>query len=93
MDCDHTTTFIGKNLLILSQLLIRYLLFKALIIFQWVENEPLSVGDYDYPVWSDIFGNITSAASILGAIIWAVYMIIDALFINKRVVIILMFTN
>jgi hypothetical protein len=60
-------------------------LIKALIIFSWVDSGPLSVGEYEFPKWSEVLGNIISAASIVGAVIWAIYMVIDAMYINKRV--------
>lgn len=56
-----------------------------MIIFSWIDSGPLSVGDVEFPEWSDILGNIISAASIVGVIAWAVYMVIDAKYFNKRV--------
>ena len=60
------------------------IIIKILIIFSWVDSGPLSVGDYEFPYWSDIFGNIISAASTVGAVVWAIYLIYDAIK-NKKV--------
>ena len=65
--------------------MIKFLFFKALIIFSWINEAPLSIGDYDFPKWSQIIGNIISGASIVSAIIYAIYRVIDALYINKKV--------
>jgi hypothetical protein len=39
----------------------------------------------NYPIWTDIYGNILSASVVFGIIGMAIYSIIDAMFINKRV--------
>ena len=51
----------------------------ALIDFRNLES-----GDYKFPAWTLTLGYIISASTLLGVVIWPIYMLVDALFINKR---------
>ena len=46
---------------------------KALTIFSWVESSQLSIGEYVFPVWTEVVGNLISASSLLGIIGWMFY--------------------
>ena len=39
----------------------------------------------NFPAWTLSLGNFISASTLFGVILWALYMLVDALFIHKRV--------
>jgi SNF family Na+-dependent transporter len=45
----------------------------------------LKSDQYIYPYWTKIFGNILTASTLSGVVIWAICLIIDSLFIHKQV--------
>ena len=60
------------------------ILLFGLAIFSIVKYKPLQLDDYVYPEWANIIGHLMTISILSGTIGWAGYMIIDALFINKR---------
>lgn len=60
-----------------------FLLF-GLAIFSIIKYKPLQVDDYIYPEWANLIGHLMTISILSGTIGWAIYMIVDALFINKR---------
>lgn len=56
----------------------------ALCIIQLTKQEKIVVGDYAFPDWTHVIGELLSASMYAGIVIWAIYAIIDALFINKK---------
>jgi uncharacterized membrane protein YvlD (DUF360 family) len=57
----------------------------ALIVLNFITIQPLQLNGYTFPNWSNIFAQILTASGLFGVVIWAVYLVIDALFVNKRV--------
>lgn len=58
----------------------------AVVVFSWVNFKNLELNGYSYPHWSHVLGNIISISTLSGVIIWSIGTLIDALFINKRVI-------
>ena len=56
------------------------------VIFTLINFKQLELNGYAFPNWSLIVGNIISLSTLSGIIIWALFAVIDALFINKRVI-------
>ena len=44
----------------------------------------LILGDYQFPYWTMIMGQLTIASTLLGVIGWAIYLLIDAIFFHKK---------
>ncbi len=45
----------------------------ALSIFSWVQTSRITIGDYVFPYWTEVVGNIISASSLLGVVGWIFY--------------------
>ncbi len=59
----------------------------GIVLFSLINFKNLELNGYVYPNWSYRVGNIISLTTLSGVIIWALVALIDALFINKRVII------
>lgn len=66
--------FISPALLILGSAL-------SLINSQETKRDPIQ-----YPYWTLVLGNLISVSTLSGVVVWALYAILDVLFINKRVI-------
>lgn len=53
--------------------------------FRIYESSQSSSNTRSLPLWSNLIGNIITVSTIFGVIIWAIYALVDAMFINKRV--------
>lgn len=56
----------------------------ALVIISLFKQSKIVVGDYVFPDWTHVVGELLAASMFSGIVIWACYAIIDALFINKK---------
>jgi hypothetical protein len=65
-------------------LVISPLLLIILVVVSWVQYKPLQTDEYVFPAWSNAIGWLMTVSILLGMFGWAFYMLIDALFINKR---------
>lgn len=68
----------------LSWKFISPILLLSLAIFSIVQYTPLQTDDYVFPVWANVIGHLMTASILSGFVGWIIYMLIDALFINKR---------
>lgn len=50
------------------------------------DTKLIQLDNYTFPYWSHILGEIITTSTLAGTIIWAVWLVVDALFINKKVV-------
>ena len=86
LDIHHTFVDYSNNLKLHSKFLFNYFSsIKGVVILSFMNMDHLKSGRYVYPYWTKIFGNILTSTTLSGVFIWAVYMVIDALFVNKRV--------
>jgi hypothetical protein len=58
---------------------------QVVTVVTFVRLKKIEVGDYIFPDWTLILGELMTASVLLGIIGWAVYAIFDSIFINKRV--------
>ena len=49
------------------------------------DSQRLKIEDYEFPYWTEALGQVITASTISGTILWALYAVVDAIFINKRV--------
>lgn len=81
-----TVTFTNKNSKNIpwsSLNIFKYL--KTLTIFMFIQTTPIELPDYKFPYWTHIFGQCFSASTLSGIVFWAIWLIIEALFIHKKV--------
>lgn len=57
----------------------------GIVIFSWIGFKNLETENYVFPYWSNVLGNILSVSSLSGVVLWAIFSVFDAFFINKRV--------
>jgi hypothetical protein len=57
----------------------------GLVVFIFIDQKPIELNGYNFPLWTHILGNCMSASVLVGIIGWAIYAIIDVLFIHKKV--------
>lgn len=60
------------------------ILLFVLAIFSIIQYKPLQTDDYIFPEWANVIGYLMTASIISGAVGWAIYLFVDASFINKR---------
>lgn len=65
--CFIRDTFYIANIILFSSSI------KALFIFSWIDVKPLKLGDYEFPTWTLIFGNIITFTTLLGILGWVAY--------------------
>ncbi len=61
-------------------------ILMGIVLFTLFNFKQLNLNGYAYPSWSLTVGNIISLSTLSGIIIWAICAVIDAVFINKRVI-------
>ena len=61
------------------------LLLLALVVLKFRRMEPIELNGYSFPYWTHIVGHLISASTLLGIFLWAIYALIDVLFIHKKV--------
>ena len=59
-------------------------LLFILLIVSWIQYRPLRTDDYVFPAWSNVIGWLMTVSILLGMFGWAVYMLVDALFVRKQ---------
>ena len=47
--------------------------------------EKITIGDYTFPDWTLVTGKLITSSALVGIIVWIIYAILDALFIDKKV--------
>jgi hypothetical protein len=57
----------------ISNIILLSFSIKALFIFSWIDVKPLKLGDYEFPTWTLIFGNIITFTTLLGILGWVFY--------------------
>jgi hypothetical protein len=55
-----------------------------LIIYGFATYTRLTIGDYVYPIWAEVIGNLMNLAIALGIILYAMFAVIDVIR-NKKV--------
>lgn len=48
--------------------------------------EKIKIGEYIFPDWTLVTGTLMTSSALIGIIAWAIYAILDALFIKKMVI-------
>ena len=61
------------------------LILKGLFIISVIDIKGISSGGYFFPYWTLITGNLISASTLLGIIVWPIYLIILEVGIKKKV--------
>ena len=56
----------------------------GLVIFIFIDQKPISLNGYDFPMWTHVLGNCMSASILIGIVGWAAYLLVNAI-INKKV--------
>jgi len=51
----------------------------------FIQTTPIESADYKFPYWSHILGQFITASTLSGVVFWALGVLIDAIFIHKRV--------
>ena len=51
-----------------------------------INSQETKRDSHQYPYWTLILGNLISVSTLSGVVLWALYGIVDVLFINKRVI-------
>jgi hypothetical protein len=58
---------------------------KILVVLSFRDLAPISLKNYTFPYWTHILGELITASTLSGVVFWAIYAVIDAIFINKKV--------
>ena len=61
------------------------LILLVTVVVSWIYPRKLYTNGQLYPGWTNVLGNCISFSTLSGVIIWAVYAIIDTVFIKKKV--------
>lgn len=56
----------------------------VIVIVSFTQIEVQTLGDYTFPYWTLVLGQMMTAAALLGIVLWPIYAIIDAKFYKKR---------
>ena len=55
-----------------------------MIIYGFATYSRLTIGNYVYPIWAEVIGNLMNVAIVSGIIFYAVYSVVDVIR-NKKV--------
>lgn len=64
-------------------------LLVVLVALGFKDLKKITLPDYVFPDWTHILGSLMTASILAGWFFWAIYQIFDALFIHKKVEIII----
>ena len=48
------------------------------------DSKPLEFKNYTFPYWTYVLGQLITASTASGVIFWAIYLVVDSLFIHKK---------
>lgn len=51
-----------------------------------INYKSIESNGYKFPYWTYVLGNFISASTLLGIVIWPIYLVINNIFIKKMVV-------
>ncbi len=80
--------FVSHKILAKNKLFIEivdiFLLFQVIFVISLTQITEQTLGDYKFPYWAFIFGQLLTASIMLGIFLWPVYALVDAKFYKKR---------
>lgn len=60
-------------------------LLLVIVVLVFKDLKQIKLNNYLFPYWTHVLGQLITASTLSGVIFWALYLFIDAAFINKRV--------
>ena len=60
-------------------------LLMVIVVLAFKDLKQIKLNNYLFPYWTHVLGQLITASTLSGVVFWAIYLLIDAAFINKRV--------
>lgn len=60
-------------------------LLIVMVVLLFKDLKVIKLDDYTFPYWTHVLGQLITASTLSGIVVWAGWLVIDALFFHKRV--------